>query len=192
MLPIAAPATAPAVSFGIGGISMFSAAGGPPLCCVSGLSAINNKLLRSYVQSRIAWHSHYGRAIVQNPSTGKRLKKSSVFEKACALLAAAPLTTISATAPITTAASVATAPGRTLFARSGLVDRQRPAFYSLAVDLGDRVLRVLIGAHCHKGEAARFPGKFVLHQHDFLDSASLGEEFLKFVLGRVEWEISHV
>ncbi len=47
MLPIAAPATAPAVSFGIGGISMFSAAGGPPLCCVSGSSAINNKLLRS-------------------------------------------------------------------------------------------------------------------------------------------------
>jgi hypothetical protein len=53
-------------------------------------------------------------------------------------------------------------------------------------------LGILLGAHGDKGKAPGFACEFILHQGDFLDGTSLGEEFLEFVFSRAEWQISDV
>jgi hypothetical protein len=90
------------------------------------------------------------------------------------LSAAAIAASIAATA--TVAASAAAWGPR--FARTRFINGQRSTFESFAVYFRDRLLRVLVGAHGHKSEAAGFAGKFVLHEHDFLDRASLRKKLL--------------
>jgi hypothetical protein len=92
------------------------------------------------------------------------------------LSAAAIAASITATATATIAAA-ATAWGPR-FARTRFINGERSSFESLAVYFRDRLLRVLVGAHGHKSEAAGFAGKFVLHEHDFLHRASLRKKLL--------------
>jgi hypothetical protein len=94
-------------------------------------------------------------------------------------------------APIA-AVPAATATRRPRFARARFINCERPTFERFAVNFRNCLLRVCVGAHRNKGEAARFAGKFVLHQHDFLHRASLRKKLLQFVFGGVKWEISHV
>ncbi len=118
---------------------------------------------------------------------------------ASATTAAATITTTAATvaaAATTTAAVAATTAAatawRTRLARPSFVDRQRPAFNGLPVELRDRRLGIGFRAHGHEGEAARLAGEFVLHERDFLDWSSLREKLLQFVFGRIEREIAYV
>jgi hypothetical protein len=87
---------------------------------------------------------------------------------------------LSAVAASITAATIAaaTAAWRPWFARARLINGQRSAFERLPVYFRDCLLRVLVGAHCHKSEAAGLAGKFVLHEHDFLHRACLRKELL--------------
>jgi hypothetical protein len=95
---------------------------------------------------------------------------------------------LSATAAIATSIATATATAATIaataaawgprFARTRFINGQRSSFDGLAVYFRDRLLRVLVGAHGHKSEAAGFAGKFVLHEHDFLHRACLRKELL--------------
>ena len=78
------------------------------------------------------------------------------------------------------------------FARSRFIYGESAAFQLCAVNFGNGLLGILFGAHSYKGESARFSSEFVLHQHDFLDWARFGKKLLKFVFGRVKWEIPHV
>jgi hypothetical protein len=75
---------------------------------------------------------------------------------------------------------------------TSFIDGQRPAFDSLAIELGNCALRFLFGAHSDEGESPGFASEFILHQGHFLDGASLREEFLQFVFGRAESKISDV
>jgi hypothetical protein len=110
---------------------------------------------------------------------------------ATATAAVATTTTAVATAAatITTATS---ATGRASFTGARFVDRQWPAFYRLAIELGDCFLGVRFGCHRDKGEAARFTGELVLHQRDLLDRPRLSEKILQICFGRVEGKISYV
>jgi len=92
-------------------------------------------------------------------------------------LTAAALSAIAASITATTIAA-ATAAWRPWFARARLINGQRSAFERLPVYFRDCLLRVLVGAHGHKREAAGFAGKFVLHEHDFLHRACLRKELL--------------
>ena len=105
--------------------------------------------------------------------------------------AAASVATATATSAASTAIAAATARWA-CFARSRFVHGQRPTFNSLAVELGDRLLRVLLRRHGDEGKAARFPGELVLHEGDFLHRADAREEILQIRLGRVEGKISYV
>jgi hypothetical protein len=88
---------------------------------------------------------------------------------------------------ITTAAA-----GWPWFARTRFVYGKRPAFEVFSINLRDGFLRIGVRTHRDKGEATGFAGKFVLHQHDFLDRAGLRKKLLQFVFGGIKWEISHV
>ena len=104
--------------------------------------------------------------------------------------AVAAATITAAAAAITTTAAAAT--WRTRFARTRFVHGQGPAFDGFAVKFGDRFLRVGLIAHRDKGEAARFAGKFVLHESDFADRADLSEKILEVGFGGIEGKISYV
>jgi hypothetical protein len=105
-------------------------------------------------------------------------------------------TTAVAAAAITAAApaitTTAAAAWRTRFPRTRFVHRQGPAFDRFAIKLRDGFLRVGLIAHCDKGEAARFAGKFVLHESDFADRADLSEKVLEVRFGGIEGKISYV
>ncbi len=90
---------------------------------------------------------------------------------ATAAVAATATAVAAATAASTTAAAATT--GRTCFARTSLVHRQRTTFDSLPIELGDRCLSVCFSSHRHKGEAARLTREFILHERHFLDGSSL-------------------
>jgi hypothetical protein len=106
--------------------------------------------------------------------------KSAVVTKAIGtsefLVASSLATATFATTAVSTAAATiaaATAAGRSRFPRASLIHGQRPAFNSLAIEFRDGVLSVLFGTHGDKREATRFAGEFVLHEANFLHSASL-------------------
>src|SRR5262249_38596016 len=90
------------------------------------------------------------------------------------ILVASSLATF-ATATVSTAAAVPapSAAGWSRFSRAGLIHGQRSAFNGLPVEFRDGVLSVLLGTHGDKRKATRFAGEFVLHQGNFLHSASL-------------------
>jgi hypothetical protein len=107
---------------------------------------------------------------------------AAIAPATAAITAAAATTTVAsassaaavaaATATIASAATAAAA-GRTLFTRARFIHSQRSTVDTLAVEFGNGSLRVLFRGHCDKGEAAGFPGEFVLHQHYLLDGACL-------------------
>jgi hypothetical protein len=117
---------------------------------------------------------------------------TAVATPATAVAAAAATITAAAATVATAATSAAAAATGTRFARTRFVYRQGPALDGLAVELGDRFLRIGFIAHRDKSKAARFAGKFVLHESDFLDRAGLGEKILEVSFGRVEGKISYV
>jgi hypothetical protein len=93
-------------------------------------------------------------------------------------LSAAAIATSIATVTATATATATTATGRTWFARARFINGERPAVERFAINFRNRFLRVLVGAHGHKSEAAGFASEFVLHEHDFLDRASLSKKLL--------------
>jgi hypothetical protein len=108
---------------------------------------------------------------------------------------AAISTTTTAAAPTTAAAaaiSAATTATRTLFARAGFVDGQRPAIERLAMELRDRRLRIGIIAHGDECKSARLAGELVLHQQHFRYRSRLREIILKVRLRCIEGEVAHV
>jgi len=112
-----------------------------------------------------------------------------------ATTAAVATSTIAATAAAATAiasTSATSTTARSRFTRPCFVYGQGTAFDGLAVEVGDRFLRVGFTAHRDKGKTARFAGKFVLHEGDFLDRASLGEKILQVGFGGIEGKISYV
>jgi hypothetical protein len=114
---------------------------------------------------------------------------------AAATTITAAAATIAAATTAAAAAVAATAAAATWWARlarTSFVNRQRPTFNGLPVELRDRRLSVGVRAHGHEGEAARLAGEFVLHERHFLDWSSLREKLLQFVFGRIEREIAYV
>jgi hypothetical protein len=109
-----------------------------------------------------------------------------------ATVAAAATTAAIAAAAAAVAAATTAATTRACFTRTRFVHGQGPAFDRLAIELRDRFLRIGLIGHGDKREAARFTGKFVLHQGDFRDRARLGEEVLEVGFGRIEGKISYV
>ena len=117
---------------------------------------------------------------------------SATTTAASAIAATAAAVSTTAAAVSTAAATTAAASGRTCFARTSFVDRERTAFNGLAVELCDRRLSIGFRAHGDEGKAARLAGEFILHERHFLDWASLREKLLQFVFSRIEREIAYV
>jgi hypothetical protein len=109
--------------------------------------------------------------------SGRRATALKKIINGSSRLTAAALSAIAASIATATIAP-ATAAWRPWFARARLINGQRSAFERLPVYFRDCLLRVLVGAHGHKREAAGFAGKFVLHEHDFLHRACLRKELL--------------
>jgi hypothetical protein len=111
-----------------------------------------------------------------------------------ATVGTAAATTATAVAATTAAiaAAAAAATRRTRFARTCFVNGQRPTFDGLAIELGDCLLRIRFARHRDKREAARFTGKLVLHQRDFLDRSHAGEHVLEVGFSAVEGKIPYV
>lgn len=100
------------------------------------------------------------------------------------------LVTIARTAELatTTAAIIA----RALPLRPGRIDGQSASIDGTAVECLDGFLRLFIGAHGHKSEAARTAGSPVHHQIGFNDGAVSCEHILQVIFGGFEGEISNV
>src|SRR5205085_10821693 len=91
-------------------------------------------------------------------------------------LTSATLSAVATTSAVT--ATTAAAAWRTWFARTRFINGERAPLERLAINFRNRLLRILVGAHRDKGEAARFAGEFVLHQHDFLHRTGLRKKLL--------------
>src|SRR5205823_3017758 len=118
---------------------------------------------------------------LEEKESGRRSDRFLKYLERWRRLTSAALSAVATTATITTTATAtatATASRRARFARARFINRESPAFEGLTVNFRDCLLRICIGAHCDKGEAARFAGELVLHQHDFLHRASLREKLL--------------
>src|SRR5262249_46295240 len=87
------------------------------------------------------------------------------------------------------ATAAATTARRALF---GLVDAQCATVEVLAVHPGDRLLRLVLAAHRHEGEAARAARVAIRDDLGLDDGAELGERVLKRRLVGVEGEIAYV
>jgi len=93
-----------------------------------------------------------------------------------AILLISALAAISATiAAAAAAAAVPTAAttGRSRFSGASFIYCQRPAFDCLAIEFRNGVLSVLFRTHGDESKATRLAGESVLHESDFLHSASL-------------------
>jgi len=85
-----------------------------------------------------------------NPISNRSRKQAVVNRRRLVTSAA---TTAAATATPTTVSTTATAAAATIFARLGLVYRQRTTALVLTIQSGDGSLRVIIGSHFNKTEA---------------------------------------
>lgn len=74
----------------------------------------------------------------------------------------------------------------------GLVDAQRTAVDVLAVDLVDRLLGLIRGAHRHEREAARTAGLAIEDDVDVRDLTVAREELADGVAGGVEGKVAYV
>jgi hypothetical protein len=107
-----------------------------------------------------------------------------------AAVAAATAAIAAATAAIaTTAAAAAT---WACFTRARFVYGQGPAFDGLAIELGDRFLRIGFVGHGDKGETARFAGRFGLSMVDFEDDSRVIDDSLKNGFVRIEGKILRI
>jgi hypothetical protein len=131
-------------------------------------------------------------ALSAAPLVSAALATSTTVTAATA--AVTPTPTAAAVAPATAAiaAATTTATRRTWFARTRFVHGQGPTFNGLAIELGDRLLRIAFARHRDEREAARFTGELVLHQRDFLDWADAGKHVLEIGFRGVEGKISYV
>jgi len=84
-------------------------------------------------------------------------------------LAAISATIAAAAAAVPTAATT----GRSRFSVASFIYCQRPAFDCLAIEFRNGVLSVLFRTHGDESKATRLAGESVLHESDFLHSASL-------------------
>jgi len=92
-----------------------------------------------------------------------------------AILLISALAAISATIAAAAAAAVPTAAttGRSRFSGASFIYCQRPAFHCLAIEFRNGVLSVLVRTHRDESKATRLARESVLHESDFLHSASL-------------------
>src|SRR5437762_121245 len=95
-----------------------------------------------------------------------------------AILLISALAAISATIAAAAAAAAAAVPtaattGRSRFSGASFIYCQRPAFDCLAIEFRNGVLSVLVRTHGDESKATRLAGESVLHESDFLHSASL-------------------
>jgi len=123
------------------------------------------------------------------PAVSAAATAAAISTTSAATATSAAAVSAAATASVSATAAAA---ARTIFARLGFVDGERPAVERLAVELIDRVFRVFIAPHRHEGEPARFSGEAILDQHDFRDGARLGEGVLEVGFRGVERQVPHV
>src|SRR5437762_3050100 len=95
-----------------------------------------------------------------------------------AILLISALAAISATIAAAAAAAAAAVPtsattGRSRFSGASFIYCQRPAFDCLAIEFRNGVLSVLVRTHRDESKATRLARESVLHESDFLHSASL-------------------
>ena len=81
--------------------------------------------------------------------------------------------TIAAAAAAAAAVPTSATTGRSRFSGASFIYCQRPAFDCLAIEFRNGVLSVLVRTHRDESEAARLARESVLHESDFLHSASL-------------------
>src|SRR5205823_7537841 len=90
---------------------------------------------------------------------------------ASSLAATFPATTVSAAAAAAVAASAAS--GRSRFSRARFIHGQGSAFDGVAIEFRNGGLRLFVRTHGDESKAARLARESVLHESDFLHSASL-------------------
>src|SRR5437899_10741366 len=90
-----------------------------------------------------------------------------------AILLISALAAISATIAAAAAVPTSATTGRSRFSGASFIYCQRPAFHCLAIEFRNGVLSVLVRTHRDESEAARLARESVLHESDFLHSASL-------------------
>jgi len=81
--------------------------------------------------------------------------------------------TIAAAAAAAAAVPTAATTGRSRFSGASFIYCQRPAFDCLAIEFRNGVLSVLVRTHRDESKATRLARESVLHESDFLHSASL-------------------
>ncbi len=125
---------------------------------------------------------------------------------AIAAVAATPATAAAITTTPTTAATAATttetatfatttaepATGRTIFTGSCDINRKRPAFYFVAVELLDCLLGFVAIGHRDEGKTAGTTGEFVEDDFNDADGADLTKQGFEILGGAGEGKIPHV
>jgi hypothetical protein len=91
---------------------------------------------------------------------------------------AAAVAAVAAEAAAAAATAAAEAAGTARFFRTRFVHRQRAAAQLRFVQLGDRLLRAVIGRHLDEPEAARAAGGHVAHDGDRFHRSNALEQFL--------------
>jgi hypothetical protein len=101
----------------------------------------------------------------------------------------APITAISTT---TTAAAPATAAGRTIFPRTGDVDRQGAALKFFIMKHLYRLVGIFRSSHLNEGKTPGFTGELVHHYIDGINDSRLGKMILQIIVhglvGKVAYE----
>src|SRR5207253_10071859 len=108
------------------------------------------------------------------------------------LLAPPPAPTAAATTAAAAPAPAESAAAATRLLWPRLVDRQRSPAEALFVELGDRILRILIGRHFHEREAARPAGLAIPHHVHGRDVAGFRKERREIVFIGVVREIANI
>jgi len=126
------------------------------------------------------------------PLVSAAIATSTTVTAATAAVTATATAAAVATAAAAIATATTTATWRTWFARTRFVHSQGPAFDGLAIEFGDRLLRIAFARHRDEREAPRLTGELVLHQRDFLDWADAGKHVLEIGFRGVEGKISYV
>src|SRR5688500_16581526 len=89
-----------------------------------------------------------------------------------------------AAAPAASAAAESAAATWARRLRPRFIHGQRASAHLVAVELRDRLLRIIVARHFDEGEAARAPGDAVAHDGDGLDLARLPEQRLEILFHR--------
>src|SRR3954469_4924737 len=95
-------------------------------------------------------------------------------------------------AAIAAVAAAAAESARALRLGARFVDGQPAAAQLVVVQLGDRLLRLVVRAHLHERETARAPGRHVAHHLHRFHGAGAGEQILQIGLAGFVRKIAHV